>query len=1098
MRIRLKIDPSISRESLLAKLPLIVQSAVEAALEKSHRTASHVESGMWKPHSVSAVAQGEDDLYSQGHDVLAGIHSWLARSLSVETDLRKSTLSKDEYRQQVLDAHGVSLGTAITFEQAVEIDDILDMLPKKFVEDKLKTITTDGRFGTAKTRYPNHGRYVEAECKIILNPAIFGTETSYQNSSGNISKLAQTLIHEIGHGIDDKFGLSDKREWREISGWQYIGLDSEPSEGYDRLWIKDEGRTILKGRWAYKKGTSFPRWYGARNPKEDFCEAFTFAFLGCDDLFVGETGKAKLAFIKGAISKLEKSDNPGLGLELAGDEDLLKSQEFSRYFETRQSSLLDRDEIEAAQIIKSEFASETCDDLHLEKAGVAKPGVPGANVQVQGGGKATAKGMQKPGHKYLYRKELPGGGYRYFYQLPSGEHYHAEEPMHDEGRHLPQFKNDQEWDAHNAVHGVEQAANAEAIPQARPGEVDHAQFDPVAIPDLIPGMVTPDAEMFDPTAPKDDDKEEKKAQPEWRRNKPEREEKHFMLIPSDEKEIAEALKTWEIEDIDSDFTKHGVNLSFKVKLKNDGWSIMKPKAGSHVTVAKYGNLRYGINEMSTVHREALAYNIDKTLKWNLVPPTVLRAVKGMGQRRLVARMKEIFGTEPSNSQKKALEQLTSDKEREASMQFFCTGAKTFNEMYQDAKFINKVSTKELVRATLFDMVINHQDRHGGNLMMMEDQSADSRYGGEYRMVLIDNGYSMGNGNMQNANVYRSAIKFRISGEYLDKETIRDLRELRDDIRDKRRRRKIVDGEIRKNVPNDQIKRVADRIDFILSNRDAKKRVKMPDWSELSTWEDKHFPAKHGNEYDPRKNPFDITGRTAVLDKRDGAPEAFKGAGAMQDFLHPMLDYLNKSQMKQANDLVTAFGHFKQGNLNHNGFREKIVDFAHRLPKKLANQLFKKQKFHERFGLPERVHDHIKDDVDHYLNRDLAKEYEGHIKVRDIEVYNKMKRGELDRNGLKKAIGEKLFDKMEDRWLLPKAMREVEMQDKTDAIFDNPGHFGWDASKKAAPKEKPAVDEDAARKTDALSSGPERDARLKAKKGAKFEKSDGETLLIVLE
>jgi hypothetical protein len=403
----------------------------------------------------------------------------------------------------------------------------------------------------------------------------------------------------------------------------------------------------------------------------------------------------------------------------------------------------------------------------------------------------------------------------------------------------------------------------------------------------------------------------------------------------------------------------------------------------------------------------------------------------------------------------------------------------------DVRLLNKVSKKELVRASLFDMITNHQDRHGGNTMLMEDQSADTRYGGEYRMVLIDNGYCAGNGNEINNNVYRHWIRKEIANEYLDKETIRDLRELRDDIRDQRRRRKIVDGDMRKHIPHDQIRRVADRIDYILGNRDAKKRVKMPNWTELSDWERKNHPAKHGNIPKAANNPFDITGKTALLDKRADGIEPFKGAGAMLDFLHPLLDHLNKRQRENATDLVKAFG--EKGD-NHYRFKEKVIDFCNRLPKKLANQLFMKQKLHERFGLPDRVVEHLQDDVEFYLNRDIAAEYEKKIKEKDIEVYNKMKRGEIDREGLRRAIGEKMFDVMDDRWLLPKAMRSSEMQDKTEAIFDDPRQFGWQGSKKKASAKGETA-------TNAMSSGPKRQAKL-AKKLKKSIDTDEEILLVL--
>jgi hypothetical protein len=449
----------------------------------------------------------------------------------------------------------------------------------------------------------------------------------------------------------------------------------------------------------------------------------------------------------------------------------------------------------------------------------------------------------------------------------------------------------------------------------------------------------------------------------------------------------------------------------------------------------------------------------------------------MGNRRITAQLKELFGSNPSDAEKLVMDEFSSGKMSEMSLQFFAKGGKTFAQLYDNVDHLKNVAVKECVRAVLLDMVMNHQDRHHGNWMIAPDQDSEGRYGKPSRLVMIDNGYCAGNGELTSQSYgFWHYMKNIVANQYLDKDTIRDLRELRDDIRDKRRRRKIVSDDIRKAIPHDQIRRVADRIDYILSNRDAKKRVKMPNWRELTEWEAKNHPPKHeGRRPDPAHNPFDITGKTDLIDKADkkqGAVEKFRNEGAIQDFLHPLLEHLNRRQRDAMDVMIGEHYEFDKGRGAIGPMRDKIHEFGTRLPKKLANQIFVKQKFHERLGLPAHAVEHLKDDMDHYLNRNLAQEYENMVKEKNVEAYNKMKRGELDREGLRKAVGENIFNVMEDRWLIPKNMRADGMKDKTERMFDNPGQFGWSGS-----KPKGAVVNRTA--TDAMSSGPRRQERLKA-------------------
>lgn len=1048
MEIKLKLDPNLTKEQLLEKLPVLMKAVAETVLEKGAGIKKDIEEGIWKYHPVKPIAEAENALYQDGHEAITGLYSWLVRSLKISTEFVKS-LTPENFRDSILENHGVALGDSVSFEHAKALDAILDKLPREFVDDKIKKISTDARFGSSKRKYPNHGRYLPDDKKVVLNPDIFGKETSYVDGQNKpVTTLAHTLLHEIAHGIDDKYGLSDKKEWREISGWKYIGLDGEPAEGSERLLLKEDGKTMLKGRWSYKTGTTFARWYGARNPAEDFCESFVFAYLGCDkhmpDLFVGESGQKKLAFVKRIVESLNKSCDAGDGFSVADDEEILKSQDYQRYAETRMPSLLDLEESEVSEIIKSEFLNEVCEDLSLEKA------LDQHMVGQEPHGKPhPLKGQIKPGHKYLKREQRPDGSYRYWYEMPNGQVYHSPDELHDEGRHQPKIKSESEWGKYAAARNIGPEGATNSFPEVKRGEgVEAHHFDAPPVPHIIDD-IKPNAAMFDPNAkPGDaemaeDERQKNEVDTDWRHNKPAREQQDLSLDPDDAKTLEAALKTWEIEDVDEKFGQNGnVNVTMKVKIKNDGWGLLKPHAGSLIN--KDNPLRGDIDEMSTIFREALAYSIDKALKWNLVPPTVIRTMKGMGQRNVLARFRQMWG-DPKHwgeTEKQVYDSIEKNEKRYASLQHFAEGAHLF---YNNEHNLDLVDDKEIMRATLFDMIINNQDRHSKNLMLTRETSPD-RYGGEWRMVLIDHGYSFGNGSEINNRAYDNHLSSRVEGKHIDKETLRALRKLRDDISDKRRRRKIVPEEIRHNIPHDQIERIAKRIDFILGQkRDKLGRVTMPSWTDMAEWELKNHPAKHHGPVDSDDNPFDITGKTNMLGQN---PERVKREAKIRDFLHPLLEHLTDEQRKYLDDAIGAADiGAKKPKIQQARLEANLGALARRLPKNLCNQLFVKQKLGHRLGLDRIGHKQLDARVKEHLNRDLVGDFHRLLKDQNLEAFNKLQRGELGRDELRRILGKDVFNRMEGRWLLPKEMREGVQKDKTAAIFDDPRRFGWSGSHK---------------------------------------------------
>lgn len=275
-------------------------------------------SKLYSPHSVPALSLTEDMIDNEGVERLDEIYEKVCGRLQIplEKKIEKSfekSLGSD-YLEKFEDEYGIELSDNATREQAQALWDALKNIPKNFLEGKVERICLDERMGRSKRYYPNHGKYIEEEKKVMINPTVFNSKEKFEDDQGHsMSKVAQVIVHELSHGIDDANGFSDEEEWREISDWKKIGEDEKPPKGYKRLTIKEEGTPTLVSPWVFKADTEFPRWYAARNPKEDFAESCCFALAGLVGRFHGDTGKAKYEFIKKHVL-----DNPELVKSLKG------------------------------------------------------------------------------------------------------------------------------------------------------------------------------------------------------------------------------------------------------------------------------------------------------------------------------------------------------------------------------------------------------------------------------------------------------------------------------------------------------------------------------------------------------------------------------------------------------------------------------------------------------------------------------------------------------------------------------------------------------------------------------------------------------------
>jgi hypothetical protein len=148
----------------------------------------------------------------------------------------------------------------------------------------------------------------------------------------------------------------------------------------------------------------------------------------------------------------------------------------------------------------------------------------------------------------------------------------------------------------------------------------------------------------------------------------------------------------------------GVHRPYKVRLKTaESCGIIDCSEVVFKTVGcQYETKRYCSSVDLTItgpEREVLAYELDRVMKFNLVPPTVGRHIDGLGYGSVMAWVKAPMAVE-----------LTKSKEY---------------------KYKEHPENIWLHRLAAFDFITGQIDRHAANFMLDKD----------YRVYAIDNGYS---------------------------------------------------------------------------------------------------------------------------------------------------------------------------------------------------------------------------------------------------------------------------------------------------------------------------------------------------------------------
>lgn len=189
----------------------------------------------------------------------------------IEEKAENSDLSnkiKEEYNTSILPGNKL--------ESIKKLYEALKKIPSQLVKDcKIDSITFED-LGPSKKFYPNHGKY-QAGTLTLNERILFDTINIVDNKHNkNISKFEQTYYHELGHGFDEKKKgeekwLSLRDDWLSLSGWS-----ETPKVGYKRLVIREVGAPELKGEWYYSPEAKFTRFYGKRNPWDDWADSFSY------------------------------------------------------------------------------------------------------------------------------------------------------------------------------------------------------------------------------------------------------------------------------------------------------------------------------------------------------------------------------------------------------------------------------------------------------------------------------------------------------------------------------------------------------------------------------------------------------------------------------------------------------------------------------------------------------------------------------------------------------------------------------------------------------------------------------------------------------
>ena len=157
-----------------------------------------------------------------------------------------------------------------------EVLGLLKRIPDSLIKDSGFTLLGIKYLGPNAEFFPNHGYFSCNDGSIVLNSDIFNHPDfpdDFRDSKGKtISRAMQTFAHEIGHAYDFSNNyISLKAPWLGLSDW-----NQGYKPGLKRLRIKKPGVEDVVGDWYYNPKAGFCRFYGKKEPEDDFADCFGY------------------------------------------------------------------------------------------------------------------------------------------------------------------------------------------------------------------------------------------------------------------------------------------------------------------------------------------------------------------------------------------------------------------------------------------------------------------------------------------------------------------------------------------------------------------------------------------------------------------------------------------------------------------------------------------------------------------------------------------------------------------------------------------------------------------------------------------------------
>jgi hypothetical protein len=120
-----------------------------------------------------------------------------------------------------------------------------------------------------------HGRYLSGEHKILFNPGNLNLRQRFGGGELPLNHTDLCLVHEVGHSLYNSLTSSEKTIWLGISGWTKNKVEGQAPAYVERR----PGWEPKTSEWTHKFGVKFSRYYGEKNPDEDFADCFAFFLM---------------------------------------------------------------------------------------------------------------------------------------------------------------------------------------------------------------------------------------------------------------------------------------------------------------------------------------------------------------------------------------------------------------------------------------------------------------------------------------------------------------------------------------------------------------------------------------------------------------------------------------------------------------------------------------------------------------------------------------------------------------------------------------------------------------------------------------------------